>query len=79
MANVALRDVVAVMRSLVSDVDEASVSDELWRVLGEVLSPRLRQRAVGVDDDDLAFVAHWGIELGSIASPRYRSGRIVTI
>jgi pimeloyl-ACP methyl ester carboxylesterase len=69
MANVAPHEIVDVMRSLVSDVDEASLSGEFGEFLARSFHRAFANGPWGWYDDDLAFVASWGFDLGSITPP----------
>jgi pimeloyl-ACP methyl ester carboxylesterase len=62
-------DIVASLDTLLPDVDRAALSDEFGADTVNSFAEALR---VGVDgwlDDDLAFLAPWGFDLGEIAVP----------
>jgi pimeloyl-ACP methyl ester carboxylesterase len=69
MATIAPEDIVAAMRSLISDVDEASLSGEVGEILAASLHRAFANGPWGWYDDDLAFVAPWGVDLGAIEVP----------
>ena len=69
MANISSQDIVDVLRSIISDVDEECLSGELGEVLAASLHRAFVHGPWGWYDDDLAFVAPWGIELESITVP----------
>lgn len=69
MAHVAPQDIVDVMRSLVSDVDEASLSGEFGEFIAMSFHRAFASGPWGWYDDDLAFVAPWGFDLASITVP----------
>lgn len=57
------------LRSLISAVDEASLTGELGDVLAASFRSAFRAGLWGWRDDDLAFVAPWGFDLGSVSVP----------
>jgi pimeloyl-ACP methyl ester carboxylesterase len=61
--------IVAGIRSLISEVDEACVTGEFGDVLAASFHAAFRNGLWGWRDDDLAFVAPWGFELSSISVP----------
>jgi pimeloyl-ACP methyl ester carboxylesterase len=69
LSNISPHEIVSALRSLISDVDEASLSGELGRVLAASFQRAFVHGPWGWYDDDLAFVAPWGIELESIKVP----------
>lgn len=69
MATIAPGEIVAAMRSIISAVDEGALSGELGEVVAQSLHRAFENGPWGWYDDDLAFVAPWGIDLGSIAVP----------
>jgi pimeloyl-ACP methyl ester carboxylesterase len=62
-------DIVAAMRSLISEVDEATVNDSLGDLLARSFRAAFRRGLWGWYDDDLAFTRPWGFDLGSIRVP----------
>jgi pimeloyl-ACP methyl ester carboxylesterase len=68
-AAVAPDEIVAAMRSLISGVDEASMSGELGEVMAESFHRAFANGPWGWYDDDLAFVAPWGFDLGAREVP----------
>ena len=69
MSNVAPQEIIDVMRSLISHVDEGSLSGALGELLATSFHRAFANGPWGWYDDDLAFVAPWGFELGSITAP----------
>jgi len=69
MATITPDGIVAELRSLVSEVDEASLTGEFADVLASSFRAAFRNGPWGWRDDDLAFVATWGFDLASIAVP----------
>jgi pimeloyl-ACP methyl ester carboxylesterase len=69
MATVAPQEIVDVMRSLISHVDEASLSGDLGEHIAMSFHRAFATGPWGWYDDDLAFVAPWGFDLGSITVP----------
>jgi pimeloyl-ACP methyl ester carboxylesterase len=69
MANVAPREIVDVMRSLLSDVDQASLTGEFGEFMAKLFHRAFATGPWGWYDDDLAFVAPWGFDLRSITAP----------
>jgi pimeloyl-ACP methyl ester carboxylesterase len=69
MAKIAAEDIVDEMRSLISEVDEASLTGELGENLAEQCHAAFRNGLWGWYDDDLAFTRPWGFELTSIRVP----------
>ena len=69
MAHVAPDEIVDAMRSLISEVDEASLSGELGEVIAASFHEAFRDGPWGWYDDDLAFVAPWGFDLSEIRVP----------
>jgi len=57
------------MASILSPVDFAVFSGELAEFLDATLGGGLEPGADGWLDDDLAFVADWGFELGTLPAP----------
>jgi pimeloyl-ACP methyl ester carboxylesterase len=63
------RGIIEAMRSLLPPIDQRMLSDEFGEDMAALTHDALR---VGIDgwlDDDLAFVADWGFELGEIRKP----------
>jgi pimeloyl-ACP methyl ester carboxylesterase len=69
MAAISPEGVVGALRSLISDVDEVSLSGELGEVLAASFRAAFLHGPWGWYDDDLAFVAPWGFELSAIRVP----------
>ena len=69
MATITPDAIVAELRSLISDVDEGSLTGEFGEVLAESFRAAFRNGLWGWRDDDLAFVAPWGFDLASIRVP----------
>lgn len=69
MKTIAPGDIVAAMRSLISGVDERALSGELGEVLAASSHRAFANGPWGWYDDDLAFVAPWGVDLGSVTVP----------
>ena len=69
MATITPEALVAEMRSLISEVDEASLTGEFADWLAASFRAALRTGLWGWRDDDLAFVAPWGFDLGAITVP----------
>lgn len=69
MATVTPDHLVDEIRTLISDVDEASLMGEFAEWLAASFRAAFRNGMWGWRDDDLAFVAPWGFELGSISVP----------
>jgi len=69
LAQVRAEDIVAAMRTIISDVDEASLTGELGEVVAASFRAAFRGGPWGWRDDDLAFVAPWGFDLSEIRVP----------
>lgn len=69
MATVRPEDIVAALRTIISDVDEVSLTGELGEVLADSFHAAFRNGLWGWRDDDLAFVRPWGFDLSEIAVP----------
>jgi pimeloyl-ACP methyl ester carboxylesterase len=69
LARVRPDEVVGTMRSLVSKVDEASLTGELGEVVATSFNAAFRDGPWGWFDDDLSFVAPWGFDLAAIRVP----------
>lgn len=69
LAAVTPAEVVESLRSLISEVDEASLSGELGEVEAASFREAFRHGLWGWRDDDLAFVAPWGFDLSEIRVP----------
>ncbi len=67
-------EIVDDLRSLVSEVDEASLNGPVGELLAESFHRAFEEGPWGWYDDDLAFTRPWGFEIASIRS-RSRSGR----
>jgi pimeloyl-ACP methyl ester carboxylesterase len=67
MASIRPEEIVEALRSLISPVDEASLSGEVGEVLAASFHRAFRDGLWGWFDDDLAFVAPWGFDVASIA------------
>jgi pimeloyl-ACP methyl ester carboxylesterase len=62
-------DIVRELRSLISEVDEASLTGELGDVLAASLRHAFEHDMWGWYDDDLAFTRPWGFDLASLRVP----------
>ena len=62
-------EILAELRSVISDVDEDQVTGELGELLAASFHRAFRDGVWGWFDDDLAFVRPWGFELSSIRGP----------
>ena len=69
MATIEAEQIVAEMRSLMSDVDAAEVTGEFGDNLASSLRSAFRDGPWGWFDDDLAFVRDWGFDLARITVP----------
>jgi pimeloyl-ACP methyl ester carboxylesterase len=69
MATIEAEQIVAEMRSLVSDVDAAQVTGEFGDNLAASFRSAFRHGAWGWYDDDLAFVRDWGFDPSTIEVP----------
>ena len=69
LAEVTPDAIVDELRSLISPVDEASVTPDVGELLARSFHEALRDGLWGWRDDDLAFVAPWGFGLTSISVP----------
>jgi pimeloyl-ACP methyl ester carboxylesterase len=69
MSEIAPDEIVGALRSLISDVDEASLTGEIGEVLAASLHRAFVNGTWGWYDDDLAFVGPWGFDVGSITVP----------
>lgn len=69
MASVRPEDIVAALRTIISDVDETSLNGELGEVLAASFHAAFRNGLWGWRDDDLAFVRPWGFDLSEIEVP----------
>ncbi len=69
LAAVTPEAIVGTLRSVISDVDEAWLTGELGRVMAASFREAFRDGLWGWRDDDLAFVAPWGFDLGAIRAP----------
>ena len=62
-------ELVAAMRSVLSDVDAAALTDALGEHIAAAIAHGLAPGAEGWIDDDLAFAAPWGFSLDALAVP----------
>lgn len=69
MANISPQEIVTVLRSIISEVDAESLSGEFGKVVATSFQRAFVNGPWGWYDDDLAFVAPWGIDLDSITVP----------
>ena len=69
MAKIEADEIVAEMRSLISDVDAAQVTGEFGESLAASFRSAFRHGPWGCYDDDLAFVRGWGFEVSDIRVP----------
>jgi pimeloyl-ACP methyl ester carboxylesterase len=69
MATIEVEEIVAEMRSLISDVDAAEVTGEFGANLVASFRSAFRHGPWGWYDDDLAFVRDWGFDLSQIRVP----------
>jgi pimeloyl-ACP methyl ester carboxylesterase len=69
MAAISQQEIVDELRSIISDVDEASLSGDLGDLLAASFRRAFSTGPWGWYDDDLAFVAPWGFDLGSLVVP----------
>ena len=69
MAKIEADELVAEMRSLISDVDAAQITGEFGENLAASFRSAFRQGPWGWYDDDLAFVGDWGFDLTQIRAP----------
>jgi pimeloyl-ACP methyl ester carboxylesterase len=69
MATVQPEDIVAALRTLISDVDETSLNGELGELLADSFHAAFRDGLWGWRDDDFAFVRPWGFDLSEIEVP----------
>jgi pimeloyl-ACP methyl ester carboxylesterase len=69
LAVVKPEEIVDELRSLISPVDEASLTGELGQLIAESFHLAFRDGPWGWFDDDLAFVRPWGFDLSSIRVP----------
>jgi pimeloyl-ACP methyl ester carboxylesterase len=69
MAKIEADEIVAEMRSLISDVDAVQVTGEFGEDLAASFRSAFRYGPWGWYDDDLAFVRDWGFELSEIRTP----------
>ena len=69
MARIDATEIVDALRSIISDVDEASLSGEFGEVMAASFRRAFAHGPWGWYDDDLAFVAPWGFDLGSLTVP----------
>ena len=69
LKDIRAEDIVASLRTLISDVDEAAIDGELGEVLAASFRSAFRHGPWGWYDDDLAFTRPWGFELSSIRVP----------
>ncbi len=69
MATIEAGEIVAELRSLISDVDAAQVTGEFGESLAASFRSAFRHGPWGWFDDDLAFVRDWGFDLKEIRVP----------
>ncbi len=69
MASITPEQIVGELRTIISMVDEASLSGEFGELLAASFREAFRNGLWGWRDDDLAFVAPWGFDLASIEVP----------
>jgi pimeloyl-ACP methyl ester carboxylesterase len=69
MAKIEADEIVAEMRSLISDVDTAQITGEFGENLAASYRSAFRHGPWGWFDDDLAFVGDWGFDLSQIRVP----------
>lgn len=69
MATITPDRIVSEIRSLISVVDESSLTGEFGEWLAAVFRSAFRGGPWGWRDDDLAFVAPWGVDLGAVSVP----------
>lgn len=69
MATIEPGQIVAEMRSLISDVDAAEITGEYGESLAASFRAAFRHGPWGWYDDDLAFVRDWGFDLADIRVP----------
>jgi pimeloyl-ACP methyl ester carboxylesterase len=69
MAKIEADEIVAEMRSLISDVDAAQITGEFGENLAASYRSAFRHGPWGWFDDDLAFVGDWGFDLTQIRVP----------
>jgi pimeloyl-ACP methyl ester carboxylesterase len=69
MATIRPDEIVAELRSLISEVDEAQVTGEFGENLAASFRGAFRNGPWGWFDDDQAFVHDWGLDLASIRVP----------
>lgn len=69
MAAIQAGDIVAELRSLISDVDEPYCTDAFGEMLADSFRAAFAHGLWGWYDDDLAFVAPWGFDLAPIRVP----------
>jgi pimeloyl-ACP methyl ester carboxylesterase len=61
--------IVADLRSLISEVDEAVITEEVGELVAASFHRAFVQGPWGWYDDDLAFVRSWGFDVASIRAP----------
>jgi pimeloyl-ACP methyl ester carboxylesterase len=69
MATITPEEVVSELRSLISDVDEASLTGAFGEWLAALFRAAFRTGLWGWRDDDLAFVRPWGFNVASLEVP----------
>jgi pimeloyl-ACP methyl ester carboxylesterase len=69
LADVTPEGIVEGLRTLISDVDEASLKGPIGRLLAESYHRAFAEGPWGWYDDDLAFVRSWGFDLSAIRVP----------
>jgi pimeloyl-ACP methyl ester carboxylesterase len=69
MATVTGEQVAGMLGDLVDDVDRRALTGELAETMARMIRRALSNGVAGWVDDDLAFVAPWGLDLEAIAVP----------
>ena len=69
LATIRAEDVVTSLRSIISEVDEASLTGAFGRFVADSFRAAFRDGSWGWRDDDLAFVASWGFDLAETRVP----------
>ncbi len=69
LRNIRAADIVASMRSLLPDVDQAALTGEFGEDMAASFREAVRTGVDGWLDDDLAFAKPWGFSLAEISAP----------